>query len=285
MAQSRVRETLQEIGAIDPSRVVRFAERTRDRDIPVWVDPVTGVIFIDEYYVGDAEYATGSYREMLGVPDFEDWSDTLRRTRDFRPLAHGRSILDFGCGAGSFLRGVRGIARSVQGVELQESFREQLNDDGIPCYDDLNSCTPSDVAFMFHVLEHLPDPRSSLERMHDFLGGNGGTLVVEVPHARDFLISTARNQPFIDFTLWSQHLVLHTRESLDRLLRTAGFTSVQVRGVQRYGLANHLNWLIGGQPGGHKGHLAAFESAALRQEWEAALAAMDATDTLVAIAS
>jgi hypothetical protein len=39
----------------------------------------------------------------------------------------------FGCRSGSFLRAVRSTANSVVGIELQVSFNETLNRDGIPC--------------------------------------------------------------------------------------------------------------------------------------------------------
>ena len=137
---------------------------------------------------------------------------------------------------------------------------------------------------MFHVLEHLPDPLAVLAELRIALEPQDGVLVVEVPHANDFLINQLKCQPFIDFTLWSQHLVLHTRESLQKLLGAAGFHDIQIQGIQRYGLANHITWLSEGMPGGHKGRLSLLESQALTQAYEAALAAQDCTDTLVAVA-
>ena len=137
---------------------------------------------------------------------------------------------------------------------------------------------------MFHVLEHLPDPLPVLRAIRGKLAAESGMLVVEVPHARDFLLSELHNEAFTAFTLWSQHLVLHTRESLSLLLRAAGFVDVEVVGVQRYGLANHLTWLSEGKPGGHQGALARLETEALGDAYAAALAGIDATDTLVATA-
>ena len=279
-----IRSTLLEIGAIVDGRVERFAERTRDRDVPVWHDPVTGVIFIDGFYVGNAEYESGQYRELETL-SLEDLSDTERRVSHFRPLYAERTVLDFGCGEGNFLRSIKSTARHTQGVELQESFRNQLNRDGVECFADLGECSAPETAFMFHVLEHLPNPLPTLSAIREMLAGtSGGTLVVEVPHARDFLIAHARSQAFINFTLWSQHLVLHTRQSLELLLRAAGYTNIHIYGVQRYGLANHFRWLIDGLPGGHKGPFAVMETLSLSQAYEAALARMDASDTLVAVA-
>ena len=126
MTQSNIRTTLLQIGAIGEHRITRFADGTRDRDVPVWHDPSTGVIFIDDFYVGDHEYVEGHYRRPEDLDSFEDLSDTRRRIQAFEPVVFGRSIIDFGCGAGSFLRAARPFASKVQGVELDGTLRERL---------------------------------------------------------------------------------------------------------------------------------------------------------------
>ncbi|MDO8307677.1 MAG: class I SAM-dependent methyltransferase [Actinomycetota bacterium] len=285
MTTSLIRQTLRDIGAIHDEDVATFRTRTRDREVPVYRDQRSGVIFIDDFYVGDDEYVTGEYRGPL-VPSYEDAVDTERRVVDFRDVYYGRSILDFGCGEGNFLRAVAPSAAAVCGIELQESYRDRLTADGIACFAGLDDGPKGlDAAFMFHVLEHLPEPLGVLDAIRDLLVPGSGRLVVEVPHARDLLLSMLHNDAFTSFTLWSQHLVLHTRDSLTRLLTAAGYTDLVIEGVQRYGLANHLTWLAHGKPGGHRGELARLQTAELASAYAAALSAVDATDTLVVTAT
>lgn len=284
MPASKVRETLEKIGAITPGNVVQFSSHTRDREVPVFRDAQSGVIFIDDYYVGDDEYLTGEYRGDSSVPNLEDLLDTERRVDSFRQFYVGRRVLDFGCGEGNFLRAIHASTSSAIGLEIQRSFNVALNKDGISCFYEISDVPLRDTVFLFHVLEHLPDPLSVLAELRSSSDACEGTLIVEVPHANDFLISQLQNRPFIDFTLWSQHLVLHTRDSLHRLLSSAGFVDIRITGVQRYGLANHLTWLSKGKPGGHKGPLALLETEDLSRAYQSALAAQDCTDTLVAIA-
>ena len=106
---------------------------------------------------------------------------------------------------------------------------------------------------------------------------------MEVPHARDFLIDFVGLESFKRFTLWSEHLILHTRESLGCFLRKAGFTAVVVEGLQRYPLANHLHWLAKGQPGGHV-HWRFLREPALDAAHAAQLIRLDMSDTLFASA-
>ena len=113
---------------------------------------------------------------------------------------------------------------------------------------------------------------------------SGGRILIEVPHANDFLLSFVNCEDFKQFTLWSQHLVLHTRDSLRKTLKFVGLEKIQIEGVQRYPLSNHLNWLANGKAGGHKSPLSSLDSDVLFEAYSNSLARIDATDTLVAIA-
>ena len=186
MTASRIRSTLEAIGAINPNDVGLFSDRTRDRNVPVWRDTTSGVIFIEDFFVGDDEYSSGSYRGTSHEQTFEDLSDTRRRVDRFRPLYYGKKVIDFGCGAGTFLRSIQKEARTLQGVELQESYRDRLLGDGIECFVDISECSEADVLFMFHVLEHLPDPLPILRQALDLVRPSHGEVVIEVPHAKDF---------------------------------------------------------------------------------------------------
>jgi SAM-dependent methyltransferase len=287
-------ETLVRLGVVQRGRVKRFSDRTRDRDgLPVSRDEVSKVIFIEDHYVGDATYETGEYRRqtkpLMTSPgrDHEDLSDTSRRFERYAQFFAGRRVCDFGCGAGSFLRRVKPVAAEAIGVELNDEYRSALERDGVTAMKDLSGVQGLlDTAFLFHSFEHLPRPAAVLRQLHARLKSGGeGRIVIEVPHAKDFLIDALASQPFIDFTLWSQHLVLHTRESLNAILQDAGFRSIAIEGVQRYGIANHLSWLKDARPGGHKSPLSVLETAQLTASYATALSTLDANDTLVAVAS
>ena len=80
-------------------------------------------------------------------------------------------------------------------------------------------------------------------------------LIIEVPHANDFLISEYNCNEFKKFTFWSEHLILHTEKSLLNLLNKVGFSNIEITYYQRYNIFNHLNWLFNGKPGGHKNNI------------------------------
>ncbi len=293
-SKSKVRETLIRIGAINPENVMLFSEGTRDcKQLNVFRDRVTKVIFIDDYYVGDGEYRNGNYRRAInqidksGNVNLEDIFDTERRYMKYRQFIVDKDICDFGCGAGNFLKISKSSAKSVVGVELQQSYSDELNNLNIPCHSSLKNITyPLDFISLFHCFEHLPDPTAVLCELRASLKTAGqGVLLIEVPHARDFLIDQLSVKSFIDFTLWSQHLVLHTRESLRLFLTDAGFKNIIIEGVQRYNLSNHLQWISKNKPGGHKSELSIFQTQQLTDAYADSLLKIDATDTLVALAT
>lgn len=269
-----------------------FNEKTRDvDDLIVWKDDVSGVIYIDDFYTGDGTYVEGAYREEkqfiqnVGKPDYESFTDVQRRFESNFQFVVGKRVVDFGCGGGEFLRIVQKHCVDVCGVELQQGYVDALNNEGIRCVSNLDEIEDSsmDVCVSFHVIEHLPKPLDTLSVLKKKIV-SGGVLVIEVPHANDFLLSSLASDDFKQFTLWSQHLVLHTRESLRRMLSYVGFTDVLIEGAQRYPLSNHLNWLVNGKAGGHKSALSLIDIPSLREAYSNSLSKIDATDTLVAVA-
>lgn len=58
-----------------------------------------------------------------------------------------------------------------------------------------------------------------------------------------------------------------------------------IKHIQRYPLSNHLYWLSQGKPGGHVKWGEFLDSKTLSNAYEAQLASLGATDTLIAIFS
>lgn len=286
-SQSKIYDTLEHLNLIKNDTIEVFSNHTRDKkNLTVYRDLDSGVIFIKKYYVGNEEYESGEYRKShlnKTTHDFEDVIDTERRYNRYKQFIIGKNICDFGCGAGNFLR-LSSLAKSRMGVEIQKDFKNILNKEKIKCVSSLEFVGLMDTVFLFHTLEHLPDPIKTLKDIHTKLKPNG-KIIIEVPHARDFLLTQLNNESFKNFTLWSQHLILHTRESLHSFLNNAGFKDIHIEGVQRYGLSNHMSWLKDGKSGGHKSNLSIFETENLKNSYAEALSRLDANDTIVATAT
>lgn len=290
--ENKIRTLLCDLGVCDEQSIVPFYPRTRDReDVSVLKCTKSGVIFLSRsdhmemsHYRGKQDLGYGGVHDREKALEAEQ-EDTERRARQFGYLVAGRRWLDVGTGNGGILDALAPVASRASAVEPQDSARQSLVRLGYNVWPSVGDVPGQDVeiATLFHVLEHFTDPVGTLSQLRRKMDGDA-KIVVEVPHARDFLISFLELDAFKAFTFWSEHLILHTRDSLKAFLEKAGFSDVVVTGVQRYPLANHLHWLARGKPGGH------VEWKQLRTpELDAAYAAMldrlDGTDTLIAVAS
>ena len=227
--------------------------------------------------------SSGMHGEEL--PSIESWlrqteQDDQRRFEMLKTAIVNRKVLDFGCGAGGFLRKVQTLATEVAGVELERRVREYWVD-SIALHGNLEDVGGGyDLITSFHVVEHLPDPREMLRTLASHLKV-GGRLVIEVPSSDDALLTLYESDAFQRFTYWSQHLFLFNAETLRRLAVQAGLRIITIQQYQRYPLSNHLHWLSLGKPGGHQ-HWSSLDTPALSEAYAASLAAMGRCDTIIA---
>jgi len=218
-------------------------------------------------------------------PSMEAWlrdteQDDERRFQMLQTALVNRRVLDFGCGAGGFVRKARALAAEVAGVEPERRVREHWGD-ALRLYGRLEDAAGGyDLITAFHVVEHLPDPRAILKELATRLAARG-RLVVEVPSSEDALLTLYDNDAFQRFSYWSQHLFLFNSQTLPRLASQAGLRVVAIQQLQRYPLSNHLYWLSRNQPGGHQ-RWSFLDTPQLNQAYAASLAAVGKCDTIVA---
>jgi SAM-dependent methyltransferase len=287
-----IRELLIELEICTADSIELYHHRVRDRDdLPVYKCKKSGVIFLGEsthiessYYASmdDLHYWNASNRQQVLAGQRED---TVRRAREFEAYISGKHWVDIGTGIGGILDELAHTALSTKAVEPQQAARTLMQSQGyeVLASTDLLNNESADTVTLFHVLEHFTDPVHELKTILQKTKP-GGRLIVEVPHAADFLLSFLGSEPFKNFTLWSEHIILHTRHSLTTLMKHCGWQVDFCYGVQRYPLANHLHWLVKNKPGGHQ-KWAALRTDELDEAYAAMLAKIDMTDTLICIAS
>jgi len=270
---------------------VEYFPRVRDRDdIKVLKCLKSDVVLLSRtdhmellHYQSKDDFSYWGVEEHRLAMNFTREDDERR----FRRCGHffiSKDWLDVGAGAGGALGFGRPVAKSIRAVELMASTRKSLTKMGYDVKASMDDIAPGscDLITLFHVLEHMTDPLNQLREMKGILRP-GGRIIIEVPHARDFLLKFLELEAFKKFTFWSEHLILHTRQSLEVFLRAAGFVNITVSGEQRFPLANHLHWMAKGLPGGHT-KWGALRSKALDDAYEQKLCELDMTDTLTAVA-
>ncbi|MGI9604004.1 MAG: class I SAM-dependent methyltransferase [Acidimicrobiales bacterium] len=282
-------QTLLDLGICRAGSLEPFHDRVRDRDdVEVVQCRESGIVMLATLdHINDRYYDDKLHSELAELGDRDRVAmahdeDTVRRATQWGHAITNRRWLDIGTGSGAILDRLGGRATEVAAVEPQGEFRSLLSERGYQVFRDVRDAPNDsfDLVTLFHVFEHMTSPLDDLLSIREVLAP-GGRVVIEVPHARDFLLSFLGVESFRSFTLWSEHLLLHTRDSLRRFLEAAGFDDVTIRGFQRYPLANHLHWLAEGRPGGHD-RWAMLRDHDLDAAYGRKLADIDATDTLIA---
>ncbi|MGK7393786.1 MAG: class I SAM-dependent methyltransferase [Candidatus Cyclobacteriaceae bacterium M3_2C_046] len=99
-----------------------------------------------------------------------------------------RSLLDVGCGTGDFLNYCQNKGLKVQGVEPNETARNQTIAKNIVVYKEIYGIDNSikyDIITLWHVLEHLPDLNKNLTTLAEKLEDNG-LLFIAVPNYESY---------------------------------------------------------------------------------------------------
>ncbi len=176
-------------------------------------------------------------------------------------VRHGHTLLDVGCGPGTFLAEARALGYQILGVDINAAALQQattlhgLTPDQLfaGALEDWIATFPErrvDVVTAFEVLEHLEDPGGFLRAAHRALT-TGGFLALSVPN-RDRLLLRREwsDQPPHHLTRWSEG-------ALCRALETHGFSVLRVatQSVTARGSIHHL-----------------LDGSALSQSWHAARA-------------
>lgn len=210
---------------------------------PIPDDGLLSHFYPDEYWWSEKQRGSGlaslvnrlerTYREFV----VRDHVRFLLRCA--RQSSGGRTLLDIGCGSGTFLsvarrhgfsaygmdRSARAVAaaRSLHGIEVR---RGEI---GSGVWEGRRF----DFVSMFHVLEHLPDPRTGLSYAAGLLEP-AGSLLIQVPNV-------ASAQARIFGQRWygldvPRHVINFSPRALELLLEEAGF---RIHGTARFSLRDN----------------------------------------------
>ena len=276
-----------ELGISSSESLKIIHPRTRDnKSLNVLKCSQSGVIILEDVLTNNDYYVQAEKRGSTttnGVKiNPQHLADDRRRFETHKKFLQDKEVLDFGCGIGGFLQLTDRVSKLSVGMELNQEHVQIINGMNIKCvssFEDLLGKQKFDTITLNHVLEHLTDPFEILSSLKNLLKDDG-TIIIEVPHARDILLETFNLEDFKDFTFWSEHLILHTQDSLVAFANQSDLELQNMECFQRYPLANHFNWLLEGKPGGHEKY-SQLNNNESHKHYQAFLSEINQTDTLI----
>jgi SAM-dependent methyltransferase len=141
----------------------------------------------------------------------------------------GATLVDFGCGDGSFVRAAKAAGFAASGIDFSESRQGQSEKNGVTVvasfdeYERAGRPRPR-IVTMFEVLEHLAEPRETLADIAARMEPNG-VLIVTVPDCSGI------EQPHNPTEFANVHVLEHinhfTPSTLGAMLDRAGFDRIR----------------------------------------------------------
>jgi 2-polyprenyl-3-methyl-5-hydroxy-6-metoxy-1,4-benzoquinol methylase len=293
-------KTLEKLKLINKNNLIILSKKTRDKKIKVFQDVKSKIIFLEKYITKQDYYSKLKYKIDNKKINFKTnyslkinkkkiklkmLDDNYRRYLQFKNKLKKKKILDFGCGYGGFLSYIKN-AKLLAGCDISKDCLLHIKKNyskKIQVYNNIKNIQNNfDIITMFHVMEHLPNPIETLKDLKTKLSKTG-KLIIEVPHANDFLLNLNNLKEFKTFTFWSEHLMLYTENSLKKIIKFAGFGNIKIYYFQRYDFNNHLGWFVNKKPNGNIFFKNIYEKN-LNNCYIKFLKKIKQTDTLIAIA-
>jgi SAM-dependent methyltransferase len=140
-------------------------------------------------------------------------------------------LLDFGCGDANFLKLANLFAFECFGIDFSTSRQERAEKTGVAIYPDLDALLseesePFHVVTLFQTLEHVTNPRETIEALKALLRPDG-ILIVDVPDCNGIRIP--KTFPRFHDVHPLEHLNCFTPNSLQSFIEKVGFTAFPMR--------------------------------------------------------
>lgn len=193
-------------------------------------------------------YDSNDYREHLGEQEWDySFHDEVQKHHFHEmPSVRGKTVIEVGCGAGSFLDLIAKQAGRVIGIEPHRDYRRKLLYETYAYPADAPKGI-ADVVVSFDVIEHVEDPVEFMESLGALVKPDG-KIIVSTPNRNEILMQLLPE--FREFRYQSVHNWYFDAQTLGMCVQRAGLWFDELRTIHRYGLSNTIGWLMEKRPVG-----------------------------------
>jgi 2-polyprenyl-3-methyl-5-hydroxy-6-metoxy-1,4-benzoquinol methylase len=193
---------------------------------PQPTDETLSSIYSGDYFLGSKDGQSLTRQELLKRATARLYLDALMPfVRQQRPR-----LLEVGCGSGDFLIEARSRGFEVEGLEYSEhavnDANARLGGRTVRAGSPEEKCLPDgvyDIIAAFDVVEHLRNPRKSIEYLRAALTPGG--LIAIVTPSIDSWSRQVLGRHWMEYK--TEHLTYFGRKSMGQLLERAGFEVIQ----------------------------------------------------------
>ncbi len=191
----------------------------------------------------DSSYFRNPASRSVGYTDYLGDEANIRRTARRRArileqwMRPGR-LIDFGCATGFFINEMSRRGWQVEGVDVSDFATSYARlRFGHPIHTGSIESAPLpdnafDLATLYDVIEHVPDPRACLRTVARTLKP-GGVVQLSTPDI-DSLPARIAGQRWIGYKLSAEHLYYFSATTLSDMLRKVGFEILDIRYIGKH---------------------------------------------------
>ena len=180
-------------------------------------------------------------------------NDTKRRVAFFKKnIKKNKKILEIGSGNGFFLEELKKENYNINGCEISKErliHLKKLKNITIYNYDFNFKMSEFedkfDIVVMFHVLEHISNPKKFLENVRNILKQKG-KIIIEVPNSDDHQL--VLNENYNQWYWQRAHVNYYHPKTLSKILSKTKFKKIKIFGIQRYSIENMFYWKLKNSP-------------------------------------
>tara|TARA_Y100001970_G_scaffold286120_1_gene407506 strand:- start:19981 stop:20910 length:930 start_codon:yes stop_codon:yes gene_type:complete len=230
----------------------------RKRNISVYINQRNDFIFL--YPFKDFNYK--KYTPRVSILNLRKYKEKLkvfenRFARISKFFPNKGNIIEIGGGNGKFLQICKQSLPNIKFHILEpdnETKKERTKIKWLVEHNNIDELIKNsikfDIVMLFHTFEHIKNLDDFLFKLKKITKKNG-KIIIEIPVLNDPLLGLYNIKKFKEFYFSLQHPYVYSNDSFKKVIKYNKLKIKKFIPYQRYGIENHLNWLIKNKPGGN----------------------------------